>query len=212
MKSKNLVYLASPGNVAKSFEKIKSAPTPQRVTRDFVKTTLGIKGGPGDALASFLKKIGFVNADATPSPHYLSFRNPATSGAAVAEAFKIAYAPLYEHHEFVHELDDQELKGLIIQVTGCAEDARSLALTLSTIRALKDYADFSEPGGRREPDPDLGQSQLDSPIVPPHAPHGPDDSVGLNLSYTINLNLPATADIAVFDAIFKSLRQNLLKQ
>jgi len=34
----------------------------------------------------------------------------------------------------------------------------------------------------------------------------------MNLSYTINLNLPATTDIKVFDAIFKSLREHLLKQ
>lgn len=35
--------------------------------------------------------------------------------------------------------------------------------------------------------------------------------LGLNLAYTINFNLPATAAIAVFNAIFKSLKENLLK-
>jgi hypothetical protein len=34
---------------------------------------------------------------------------------------------------------------------------------------------------------------------------------GLGLSYTINLNLPATSDITVFNAIFKSLKEHLLK-
>jgi hypothetical protein len=33
---------------------------------------------------------------------------------------------------------------------------------------------------------------------------------GINLSYTINLNLPATADQAVFNAIFRSLKEHLL--
>jgi hypothetical protein len=33
----------------------------------------------------------------------------------------------------------------------------------------------------------------------------------LSLGYTINLNLPATSDIAVFNAIFKSLREHLLR-
>ena len=37
------------------------------------------------------------------------------------------------------------------------------------------------------------------------------EGIGLNLAYTINLNLPATSDIAVFNAIFKSLKENLLK-
>ena len=34
----------------------------------------------------------------------------------------------------------------------------------------------------------------------------------LRLSYTINLNLPATTEIEVFNAIFKSLRENLLRE
>jgi hypothetical protein len=38
-----------------------------------------------------------------------------------------------------------------------------------------------------------------------------DGDVGIHLSYTINLNLPPTPDIAVFNAIFKALRENLLR-
>jgi hypothetical protein len=36
-------------------------------------------------------------------------------------------------------------------------------------------------------------------------------ATGFNLSYTINLNLPETADVEVFNAIFKSLKEHLLK-
>ena len=38
------------------------------------------------------------------------------------------------------------------------------------------------------------------------------DKTPLKLSYTINLNLPATTEIEVSNAIFKSLRENLLRQ
>ena len=34
----------------------------------------------------------------------------------------------------------------------------------------------------------------------------------LGISYTINLNLPATTEIDVFNAIFRSLRDNLLRE
>ena len=37
-----------------------------------------------------------------------------------------------------------------------------------------------------------------------------DDKRKINLSYTINLNLPVTKDIEVFNAIFKSLKQHIL--
>ena len=35
--------------------------------------------------------------------------------------------------------------------------------------------------------------------------------VGFNVSYTINLNLPETTNPDVFNAIFKSLKENLLE-
>ena len=34
--------------------------------------------------------------------------------------------------------------------------------------------------------------------------------LGLNLGYTFNINLPATSDQAVFNAIFRSLKENIL--
>tara|TARA_B100000787_G_C16068588_1_gene238855 strand:- start:316 stop:522 length:207 start_codon:yes stop_codon:yes gene_type:complete len=36
-------------------------------------------------------------------------------------------------------------------------------------------------------------------------------SLGLNMAYQINIVLPETKDIEVFNAIFKSLRENLLR-
>ena len=35
--------------------------------------------------------------------------------------------------------------------------------------------------------------------------------IGLNLGYNINLNLPATSDPAVFNAIFRALKEHLLQ-
>jgi hypothetical protein len=36
------------------------------------------------------------------------------------------------------------------------------------------------------------------------------EEVGMNLSYTINLNLPPSPDPEVFNAIFKALKEHLL--
>jgi len=208
--AKQLPYLASPGTITKAFEKIKSVPTPSRVTQDFVKTKLQIKGGSGSSMTSFLKKVGFVNPDGTPSELYLKYRNPATSGAAVAKAIMIGYAPLYEHNEYMQELSDEEIKGLIIQVTGCAEDARTLQLTISCIKYLKELAEFDqtleEPEEMVQMEPEVENKGHRQQISQP------EKGVELNLSYMINLNLPATSDIAVFDAIFKSLQENILKK
>lgn len=214
----NLPYLAAPTNIPKALEKIRSVPTPPRVTQDFVKAKLQIPSSSGNQMTSFLKRIGFTNADGSPSDLYVKFRNKKTAGHAIAQAIRIAYAPLYEHHEYAHELPDDELRDLIIQVTGLAADARSVDLIMKTLSLLKEQAGFDETIEGQEGKEKMQGEQTAAPpsipaTVPPVLPEHParHKKLGMNLSYTINLNLPPSTDIAVFNAIFKSLKENLLK-
>lgn len=196
----SLPYLTSPGTVKTAFERIKQAATPPKFTNDFVQTKLKIKGGTGSSIPPFLKKIGLVGSDGSPTTLYQKFRNTASSGAAIAEAIRIGYKSLYEVNEYAHEASD--LKGLIVQVTGLEENAPVVDLIKRTFVNLKAEADFESklddaiPTEREAPTTKLSTSK--------------DKTSGLNISYTINLNLPATTNIEVFNAIFKSLRENLL--
>ena len=202
-----LPYITAVGNIEKALTGIKTASTPESVSQDFVKTVLGIKGGSGNQVTSYLKKIGFAASDGKPTDIYVRFRNSATSGAAAAAAIKHGYAPLYKRNEFMHKLADNELRGLIIEETGAADDSNVPGLILSCIKALKKFANFSTP----EETPKKEVVEVVPAKLPPAPPLPNDGGVGLNLSYTINLNLPATSDIAVFNAIFKSLKDNLLR-
>lgn len=207
----NLPYVTSASSISKALKGIAQAATPPKVTQDFVKTVLQIRGGPGDQITAFLKKIGFANSDATPSELYIKFRNPTTSGAAAAKAFKIAYAPLYVRNEYTHNLNEADLRGLIVEETGLAHDSNVVVRTLATIKALREFCDFeANINEANDAEPKEAAKQAVSTIQA-QAPSQPMKSdLGLNLSYTINLNLPATTDPAVFNAIFKSLKENLL--
>lgn len=198
-----LPYLASPGSIGTALDRIKAAATPPTVNGDFVQTKLKIKGGAGRSIPPFLKKIGFVAGDGTPTPIYERFRNsnPSISGAAVADAMRSGYASLYEVNEYAHDLSDKDLKGLIVQVTGLADDNRVVELALSTFKKLKGYADFDT----------VSASDEGSDVAAKAAPTSrPVSSHDLRIGYTINLNLPASTNIEVFNAIFKSLKENLL--
>lgn len=105
----NLPYLASPASIKIALEKIKTAATPDRVTQEFIKTKLQIKGGTGAAIPPFLKKIGLVNSDGSPSPLYHKFRNSQTAGSAIAEAIKTGYREMFEVNEYCYEMNDTEL-------------------------------------------------------------------------------------------------------
>ena len=198
-----LPYLAAPGTLTNALDRLKAAATPPNVNADFVQTKLKIKGGAGRAIPPYLKKIGFVAGDGTPTEIYTRFRNSnkVTSGGAAADALKHGYKPLYEVNEYAHDLGDKDLKGLVVQVTGLEEDARVVEFVLSTFKKLKRYADFEAKSGDSKDEKD------EKPKKKAVRPVGDRD---FNIAYTINLNLPPTTNVEVFNAIFKSLKENLL--
>jgi hypothetical protein len=215
--AENLPYSTSVGTLINMLEKIKSASVPDRVTQDFVSTKLAMKGGTAAACIPFLKKMGFVASDGTPTESYREFRNPKKSRLAVGKAFKKLYQKLYEMNEYVHDATDQEILGLIVECTGGEKNSTATKATLTTLNALRKISDFDIENdettealestiGRTTPT-ESNQSTHSHFQIPPQHSSG---SKGINLAYTINLNLPATKDIEVFNAIFESLKEHIL--
>jgi hypothetical protein len=214
--AENLPYSTSIGTLEKMLEKIKSASVPERFTQDFVNTKLAMKGGTANACIPILKKMGLVNSDGTPTDLYKEFRNPKKSRHAVGRAFRRLYDRLYEMNEYIHDAEDTEVLGLIVECTGGEKNSTATKQTLSTFNMLRKHADFED--GDNDYDIELVADNIQPSIEKtltdmqhqPQSTHS--QSRGINLSYTINLNLPATKDIEVFNAIFKSLKQHLLDQ
>ena len=207
----SLPYISSPGNIDKALNGITSAAVPDRISQDFVKTILKIPGGSGDQMTSFLKKLGLANSDGSPNELYRKFRNPTTSGTAIASCIRHAYAPLYVRNEFMHELNDSDLLGLVVEQTGQAHDSSTVKLIVSCIKHLKNFANFHA-AATSEQGPEIEKVvESHRAIAPLPADGGSRKTLGLNLGYTINLNLPATSDPEVFDAIFRSLKEHLLR-
>jgi Family of unknown function (DUF5343) len=200
------------GNITKALDKIKTASTPQRFTQDFLETKIGLSGGSARPLIPFLKRTGFLNSDGTPTDIYVRFRNSSRSGAAAAEALRKGYLALYEIHEYVHDLDDKKLKDTIVQATGWESDSGMVKSATGSFKALRAFATFGEAtndeddSGGDSGDGDGGDGGDWGDGGAGNRP--PRDNI--RLGYTINLNLPPTPDIAVFDAIFKSLKEHLL--
>ncbi|HTX13176.1 MAG TPA: DUF5343 domain-containing protein [Solirubrobacteraceae bacterium] len=196
-------YVPSYGAITRALERVREAPTPERFTQDFLATKLGLKGGTPRPVIPFLKRTGFLNADGSPTELYRRFRNPAASGAAAAEAVRRGYSALYEVNEYVHELPDPELKGVVVQVAGLPSESSTVRAIVGSFKALRQFADFDAPFV------DTAEAHAEE-IVESTATAAAASDVSLRLGYTINLHLPATSDVAVFNAIFKSLRAHLL--
>ncbi len=123
-----------------------------------------------------------------------------------------AYSALYELNEYVHDASDNEVKGLIVQLTGLEPESTTLKAMHASFKALNAYADFEAgPPSEAEEQKANGRSVAD-PEPKPQSQNEHFSAPQLRLGYTINLNLPNTSDVAVFNAIFKSLRDHLLPQ
>lgn len=214
--AENLPYSTSVGTLENMLEKIKTASVPERFTQDFVSTKLTMKGGTAASCIPFLKKMGFVASDGAPTDLYREFRNPRKSRIAVGKAFKKLYHKLYEMNEYVHDATDQDILGLIVECTGGEKDSATTKYTFSTLNMLRRISDFdtvdapdTEAFDVESQKPSMQHPTLSSmtQFQPSPADHG---GKAINLSYTINLNLPATKDIEVFNAIFKSLKEHIL--
>lgn len=203
-----LPYVSQIGIIKKILEKARDAKTPDRFTQDFLETKLGCRGGNYRQFIPLAKKLGLLNSDGTPTDLYKAFRNQTTSKGAIATAIKNAYRELFERKENTADLPRDEFKGLVVEVTGLDANDAVVALICRTFEALKAFADFGQ--SLKSPEKDKTEDEVGEEA--PKEKNGGDTDLDLRLSYTINLVLPKTDDPAVFSAIFKSLREHLLRK
>lgn len=201
-------YMNATGMISKILDKIKVAATPERFTQDYLSTELGFSGGSAKAFIPLAKKLGLIGSDGSPTELYKQFRNTNTnvSKHAIGKAMKNAFSDIYNRNEYAHSLSKADLEGLIMEITGMEKGNAVVRAIVGTFEQLKGYADFKQK-----------ESEVHATATTPEPSpltKATDDieQINLGLSYTINLVLPKTDDVAVFNAIFKSLRENLLRK
>lgn len=204
-------YVNAYGSIPKLFEEIRRASVPPKVTLDFLESVLGLKSSSHRALIPLLKKLGFIDAANVPTDSYRRFRDPSQSGGVMATRIREAFADIYRANEYAHSLNKEQLSSKLKTLTGAGADDPYIPSVAATFLELCKLADFET-----EPPVEAERSEEgDVPITPgdkgvPRVRNHVASPFGF--SYTINLNLPATTEIEVFNAIFKSLRENLLDE
>jgi hypothetical protein len=207
-----LPYMVSASVARRILEKIKEAPTPSKFTPNYLSTTLGFEGANDKAFVSYAKSLGFLDAAGVPTTLYKQFRNPSLSAGALARGLISAYKPLFERNERFYELSKQKLLELVCEETGHDHDNITAKRITNTFLEVKKRANFLEIDGSVQADDAEEDEQPEAQEMPTDGDAGNlKHRVGkLGLSYNINLILPNTDDPKVFNAIFKSLKDNLL--
>jgi hypothetical protein len=207
-------FMNAYGNIPKILTKITEAKTPDRFTQDFLGSGLGFTGGSSKAFIPLLKRIGLLSSDGVPTELYHRFRNNNDTKRAMADAMKHGFSTVFARNEYAYKLDKSKLQGLITEITGLDSKSTTLRAIVETWFALREFADFEAEAGASAPQKPAAshapveparQEQVNPPVTGGAAGGGN----GLRFAYTIYLNLPNTDNIAVFNAIFKSLKENL---
>lgn len=194
-------YVDAYGQIKTLFEKIKEAAVPPKFTNDFIYAVLGLKSTSYRAMTPLLKRLGFINEAQVPTSDYKDFRDPSKSKFIMAKRIKETYKDLYSASEYAHTLKKDEVIVKLISVLGVSKEDKTvpkIATTFIELCKLGDFGNFEE-----VVEEDKKEEEI---ITKSQTP-----STKLGISYTINLNLPATTDVEVFNSIFKSLKENLLK-
>ncbi len=207
--AKDLPYLSSYKNVGVLFDKIERAKVPDAFTVKFLADTIGLKSTTDRQLITLLKKLGFLDNAGKPTSEYNLLKNKSTAKAAIASGIRSAYGALYEANEQAHNLPNDELKGLIAQVSGAEEGVTKLVT--GTFNALVKTADFSSNGqpsttgdsseNGKEPPPEKVKPQQTE--VPPVTKFSPD------FRFNIEVHLPSNGTEETYLAIFNALRRSL---
>lgn len=202
-------YINAYGSVGTLFGAIKIAAVPPKFNQNFLSTMLGLKSSSHRALIPLLKKLEFIDQDNIPTDIYKQYRNDSESKGVMGLAVKKAYADLFISDEYAYKLTKEKLQEKIKTITGMSGDNKTLPSIVSTFLELTKLSDFEGVEGTAQNKINvIPQKQEDLPAEVKEK--GIVDKLGI--SYTINLNLPATTDIEVFNSIFKSLKNNLLDE
>ena len=210
--SESLPYVNGYGGIPKLFAAIKSASVPPKFTQDYMSTILDLKSSSFRAMIPLLKKLGFIDQANVPTQAYKEYRDDALSRSVMARRVREAYSPLFAAHEYAQKLEKNQLESKIKSVTGAGDNDANLYAIVGTFKELANLATWEDAElpakGDQAPPPPGGKTKSE----PGRKGHAVFKEGQLGLSYTINLNLPATTEIEVFNAIFKSLRENLLRE
>lgn len=210
-------YTLKPNAVPAYFDAILDAQPPERFSVKFIEN-LGFTSTNDRLFIGILKDLGFLNRDGAPQPRYFDFLDRSRSKQVLAEGIRGAFADLFAINTRANELGAGEIKNKLRTLYAGKKTNLVIGNIAKTFRALCDYADFSTPlppkghgnaGQAPEAEPPAKPDETPTPATTekPGAGHGKITVSGLQ--YHINIVLPDTRDQAVYDAIFKSLREHL---
>ena len=203
-----LPYTSSSGVLRRVLSKIPTSEKPSIFTSDFLGTVLNATGGAARPIIPILKSTGMLNQNGSPTELYSQFQTESGRPTAALQALRNGYGEIFKRNTYAHKADEAALTDVIVQVTGLPAADPIVRYISSTFQAFQELAKGAREGQVDEAAADGRTGGDESGSA---GEGSPDFRNGkLNLAYNINVVLPETTNVEVYNAIFRSIKGNLL--
>lgn len=209
-------YLTQTKNLEAILEAIRSAQAPEKFTSRFM-VELGFESTNDRLMVGMLKGLGFLDESGEPTERYFGFLDGTQSERVLAEAIREAYGDLFRVNSKACEMDQADVKQKLKTLTRGAKSEAVLNKMAMTFVSLCKLANFKAPPTPQKPKPpeekdkekkEELQKGLEDKLEILKEP--PPEKRMFDLAYNIHVELPATRDQAVYDAIFRALKEHIL--
>jgi hypothetical protein len=200
-------YLTTVKNLEATLNAIKTAQAPDKFSQKFLES-LEFTSSSDRLMVGILKALKFISDDGKPTQRYFDFLDQTQSAKVLAEGIKEAYADLFAVNINAHQLSREDVINKFRTLSQGQLSDSVLDKMAMTFTALIKYADFSSPRQQRtQTEQQVAEKSKEEPQKTKEE-HGKAKISGL--AYNIHLILPESRDPAVYDALFKSLKDHLL--
>lgn len=206
-------YLVSTKNFDAIMNSILAARAPERFTNKFLED-LGFKSSNDRLIMGVLKGLGFLNETGEPTQRYYDFLDQTQSKQILAKGIQEAYEDLFNLRRDAQNMSQEEVKNKLKTLTQGQKGEKVVELMAKTFKTLCDYAEWTATETavkKKEPETEYEDLQETNPVPSSNVviPMEPSKNT-LGLCYNIQIHLPETTNMAVYDAIFQSIKKHLM--
>jgi hypothetical protein len=204
-------YTQKPGSIPAYFDAVLDAQPPERFSMKFLEN-LGFTSTNDRLFVGILKDLGFLTADGVPQQRYFEFMDRSQARVVLADGIRDAFSDLFAVNTKANELTTDDVRNKLRTLYAGKKTDNVIDRIAKTFTALCEYAEFTKPStlGKARREECLNPKSEEQPKHSNHGIKTVSTAISLDsLQYHINIVLPDTRDQAVYDAIFRSLREHL---
>lgn len=198
-------YMGNTGRLKEFIQGIPTRTLPEKVIQQYLEK-IGFKSKNDRPITSVLKFIGFLDDKGTPTKNFADYRDTTKQRATMTRCIRAAYSDLFGLYPDAYAKDNEALMNFFRTESGLGE--ATVQIMAATFKTLCELADFGTVGQAENVQPEQETAKIGAQTITR-------DSLAATTGMTINLNiqlvLPTTQDTGIYDAIFKSMRKNLLE-